>query len=176
MNNTEIFENIYTKHYDLLLNYAKRYVNDSYAEDVLHNVFFKIETNSDCLADIASVQDNPKHAKAILFRCVHNECIDFIRHDKVTNKIFVDMPDSEIKIDVNPEQQYQNNNILDLVMVDINKLDDPNRTIFITHRIKGYSIKELAKEFQLSPSAIESRIYRVSNIIKDKWKKMMNDG
>jgi RNA polymerase sigma-70 factor (ECF subfamily) len=167
---------IYEEYHTLMLNYAKKRMSEADAEDLTHNVFFKIMTNSHWLAKITSLLDEPEKIKAILLSFLHNECIDFYRHIKTTNNIFV-MPDSEIG--ASPEQQYQNADILadilTLVMADINQLDEPNRTIFIKRRIKEYSIEQLAEEFKLSPRAIESRIYRISNDIKNKLGKIFND-
>ncbi|MDR0605051.1 MAG: sigma-70 family RNA polymerase sigma factor [Bacteroidales bacterium] len=167
---------IYEEYYPLVLNYAKKRMSEADAEDSTHNVFFKIMTNPHWLAKITSLLDEPEKIKAILLSFLHNECIDLYRHIKITNKIFVDMPDSEIG--ASPEQQYQkyqNADILALVMADINQLDEPNRNIFIKRRIKGYSIEQLAEEFKLSPHAIECRISRISNDIKNKWGKIFND-
>jgi RNA polymerase sigma factor (sigma-70 family) len=163
---------IYEKYYTFMLNYANKHIIGADAKDLVHNVFFKIMKNSHWLAEITSVSGESEKIKAILLSFLHNECIDFYRHIKMTNEIFVNMPDSEIG--ASPEQQYQNADMLALVMADINQLDEPNRTIFIKHCIEGYSIEELVDEFQLSPSSIESRIYRVSNYIKNKWGKINN--
>jgi RNA polymerase sigma factor (sigma-70 family) len=147
---------IYERYYTLVLNYTKKRISEADAEDLVQNVFLKIMKSPHWLTEITSVSDESEKIKAILLRFTHNECIDFFRHSKITNKIFVDMPDSEIS--ASPEQQYQNADMLASVMADINQLDEPNRTIFIKH-CEGFSIEKLADEFQLSQKSIESRIY-----------------
>jgi RNA polymerase sigma factor (sigma-70 family) len=141
MTDNKKLKEIYMAYYKSMFNYAKKYMSEADAEDVVQNVFLKLISNFNWLTQIMSVSDNIERVRAILFIFVQNECKNFNRYVKITNKIFVDnVPYLESENFTNPEQEYQNADILALLMTEFNKL---NRSIFIKYYIEGYSMKEL---------------------------------
>jgi RNA polymerase sigma factor (sigma-70 family) len=165
MNNNEKFNEVYTTYYKFMLNYAKQYMNRSYTEDVVHDAFFKLIKSPKWSGRIISISDDPDKVRAILASFICNECKYFNRHAQYTNKIFTEMPDYEIGIVINPEQEYQNHDIVALLMVKIYKLNEPNKSIY-QYYIERYSMQEIAEKIGFTSRAIESRIYRITNDLK----------
>jgi DNA-directed RNA polymerase specialized sigma24 family protein len=121
-----------------MFDYAKKRMNEIDAADIVQNVFLKLMGNPDWLRQIISVSDKPEKVRVILFIFIRNECNDFYRRTKNTNKIFEgNIQDFETIIFTNPEQEYQNVDLINLLIDDINGRDDLNRDIFIKYYIEG---------------------------------------
>ena len=76
-NDKRAFEYVFHKYFTLLHEYAKFYVGRSQlAEDIVQDVFLKVWETRDRMAIQYSL-------KGYLFRSVHNNCIQYLRHKKV---------------------------------------------------------------------------------------------
>jgi len=79
-NDEKAFEEIFRCYFISLHCYAKFYTGDSQlAEDLVHDVFFKIWETRDKINVHTSI-------KAYLYRSVHNNCIQYLRHLKVVQE------------------------------------------------------------------------------------------
>jgi RNA polymerase sigma-70 factor (ECF subfamily) len=167
----KILKEIYAAYYRTVFNYAKKRMNEADAEDVVQNVFLKLTESTDWLQRIISVSDKPEKVRSILFIFVRNGCNNFYRLAKNTGKIFADVPGLENVAAVNPEQEYQNNDMISLLMARAGKLSRQNKNIFIKYYIEGYSVMELAGETGLSSHAVEGRLYRILKFLRKKMSK-----
>jgi RNA polymerase sigma-70 factor (ECF subfamily) len=159
----ESLAKIYETYYERMLNYAKKYVNESYAEDIVHDVFVKLVNSEEWTKKlILAPSEEQRH---ILFAFLHNACCNIHRQIKTKNKIFSDISGSVYTVCENSEQEYQKADFMRLLMDILKSVNRQNRDIFMKH-FEGYSIKEIAEQTGLSERAIESRLYRTLYFLK----------
>ncbi|MEN8226487.1 MAG: sigma-70 family RNA polymerase sigma factor, partial [Bacteroidota bacterium] len=76
-NDKKAFEELFSDNYPSLYEYALFYVgNGQQAEDIVQDVFLKIWDSRKRLSIKSSL-------KGYLYRCIHNQCIQYLRHQQV---------------------------------------------------------------------------------------------
>jgi len=78
--NKDAFEELFRRHVAALTEYAAFYISDrQVAEDIVQDLFVKIWEYRDRLEIHSSL-------KAYLYRSIHNSCIQYLRHQIVSQK------------------------------------------------------------------------------------------
>ena len=78
--NDQAFEALFKSHFKALLSYASVMLyHDSHAEEIVQNVFVRIWEKRQVLDVQVSV-------KAYLYKCVHNDCLNYLKHKKIKAK------------------------------------------------------------------------------------------
>ncbi|MBZ0100252.1 MAG: sigma-70 family RNA polymerase sigma factor, partial [Taibaiella sp.] len=74
----QVFEQVFKEHFKNLHAYACSILKDEdEAEEMVQNVFYKLWEKKEKISELQSVP-------AYLYRAVHNECMNYVKHEKVT--------------------------------------------------------------------------------------------
>ena len=157
------FKNVYLKLSPQLVYFASKYVDRITAEDLIHDIFFKLWKEIDQV-------DSQKNIKSYLFFATKAACIDYIRHQEVhqkyISKTLLEDQMQEIthltEDDLEEEQQ-----LLLEVYAEIRKLPAKCREVLTLSYIKGLSNDEIALILNLSKRTVESHLYKGLNKLRE---------
>jgi RNA polymerase sigma-70 factor, ECF subfamily len=148
---TELVSQIWEESRTRLKNFiAKRIANEADAEDVLHNVFFKIHQKVSELKD-------PEKLYAWVFQTTRNAIIDFYRDVKIQTDYGDEIFD---KIAVEPNEQDVEDEVMGWLEPMIGELPEKYRDALLLTDIKGLTQKELSEKLDISVSGAKSRVQR----------------
>jgi RNA polymerase sigma-70 factor (ECF subfamily) len=133
--------------------YAKKFVSECNAEDLVQDFFMNLLSGKINPERIETLDKLRKYA----YVCINHLCIDHIRHNKARNNA---IDNSWIKDVDHVEQYYIQQNIIELISIELEKLSLKHKEIFFAHHFDGFSVKEIADRFDLKPRTVESYIYR----------------
>jgi RNA polymerase sigma-70 factor (ECF subfamily) len=146
------FDSLYLDNYPALQRYAYTILSDiELAEEMVHQVFLKILERKDPL-------DVHTSLKAYLFRSVNNECLNYIKHQKVkqtyhsyaTNEMgnTTETPSSKLNY---KELEFQ-------IIKSINDLPEQCRTIFQLSRFEELKYGQIADQLGISVKTVEAQM------------------
>lgn len=165
------FEELFKRYFASLHNYAAFYTRSSQmAEDMVHDIFYKIWDTRKTLNIHTSI-------KSYLFRSVHNNCIQYLRHLKVIkehnrkhearlqealmmNRLYFETGLSKL----------MEKEIGELVKEAISRLPDKTREIFLMSRDRHLKNPEIAQMLYVTNKAVEYHITRALLIIRQELK------
>ncbi len=163
----EAFEEIFRSYFIPLNNYAKFYTGSSQlAEDLVHDVYCKIWEKREKLEIHTSI-------KSYLYKSVHNNCIQYLRHQKVVQehnrsqqgKLEEAMIINRLFFETGLTRLFQKE-IGEMLNKAIAKLPDKTRKIYKMSRNNDQSNKEIAKKFKLTEKAVEYHITKALSYLK----------
>ncbi|MBQ6052677.1 MAG: RNA polymerase sigma factor [Clostridia bacterium] len=128
--------------------------NVSDAEDLLQETFMKALSNLDLLEELGK-----NERRAWLYKVARNLFYDTCRRRAVEQS---HMPQPEEETD-GGFSEFETAMLLSTLPPDISR-------IFIKRYFHGYSSKELAKEFGLSPSGVRAALSRARKLLREKLK------
>jgi len=163
------FEHVFDTHYASLCRYAQKYVIDlDNAREIVQDTFVKLWEIKHSLSQDTSV-------KSYLYKAVQNNCLDYLKHVKISNEYKEDLlrkvMDSGFNSISSPE------NCLDgLIEKELEKcindaiasLPDKCREIFELSRFKGLKYREIAKELNISIKTVETQMSRAIQDLHEK--------
>lgn len=170
-NDGKAFEELFRRYFAALHNYAIFYTSSSQlAEDIIHDVFCKIWETRKTLAIHTSI-------KSYLYRSVHNNCIQYLRHLKIIrqhdkkqearleeallmNRLFFETGLSKLM-----EKEIEG-----LVDEAIDKLPDKTREIYVMSRNQHKRNSEIAKKLNITEKTVEYHISRALLLLRDELK------
>ena len=170
-NDGKAFEELFRRYFTALHNYAKFYTGSSeLAEDLVHDIFYKIWESRRTLAIHTSI-------KSYLYRSVHNNCIQYLRHLKVVKE-------HNKKQEARLEEAFLINRLYfetgisrlfekeigQLVECAITKLPEKTRDIFILSRNQHQKNSEIAKKMNVTEKTVEYHISRALIILREELK------
>jgi RNA polymerase sigma factor (sigma-70 family) len=121
------------------------------AEDIAHESFAILVST----AKMNAID----HPRGFLFKTAGNLAVDYVRHHKVVARHLeketelLDEPHS-----TSPEQEVSEAEWIDLLKKALSELSPRTRDIVILHRLHGYSYLEIARQLNISESAVEKHI------------------
>jgi len=148
------FDRIYIAHYPALFRYAYTMVHDSImAEEMVHQVFLKILEKKAPLNIHTSL-------KAYLYRSVNNECLNYIKHQKIKNDFEVQTIKAMSNKTESPLAKLQYRELEQRLKKAINELPEQCRTIFQMSRFEELRYAEIATQLGLSVKTVETQMSR----------------
>jgi RNA polymerase sigma-70 factor, ECF subfamily len=165
------FEELFRRYFIPLHNYAKFYTsNIQLAEDLVHDVFYKIWEKRKTLAINTSF-------KAYLYRSVHNHCIQYLRHLKVVkehskkqeakyeeallmNRLYFETGISKLM-----EKEIQ-----ELTEEVVGSLPEKTRDIFSMSRNRHQKNSEIAEKLNVTEKTVEYHISKALSILRRELK------
>lgn len=166
-NDRKAFEVIFRRYFIPLNEYAKFYTGSlQLAEDIVHDVFYKIWERRETLAIHTSI-------KSYLYKSVHNNCIQYLRHQKVVNKHSINHK-ARLEEALIMNQFYFESGLSklfekeigDLVEKAVARLPEKSREIFIMSRQRHLKNSKIAELLKLSEKSVEYHITRVLVILR----------
>jgi RNA polymerase sigma-70 factor, ECF subfamily len=167
----QAFEELFRRYFAALHNYAAFYTGSTQiAEDMVHDVFYKIWDTRKNLNIHTS-------AKSYLFRSVHNNCIQYLRHLKVV-KEHSKKHEARLQEALMMNRLYfetglsklMEKEIGSLVKEAISRLPEKTRDIFLMSRDMHLKNAEIAKKLDVTEKAIEYHITRALLTLRQELK------
>jgi RNA polymerase sigma-70 factor, ECF subfamily len=165
------FEELFRKYFATLHNYAAFYTGSSQtSEDMVHDIFCKIWETRKTLNIHTSI-------KSYLYRSVHNNCIQYLRHFKVIKehnrkheaKLQEALMMNRLYYETGLSRLYEKE-IVELVEEAILKLPGRTREIFILSRNEHQKNSEIAKKHKISEKAVEYHMSRALIFLREELK------
>lgn len=158
---TIVFEQVFKDNFKSLYAYAATILKDSDdAEEMVQNVFFKLWEKKERMHELQSVT-------AYLYRAVHNECMNFIKHEKVKTAYeshAVHHGDITSKAQDNAEAKELQRRLASAM----NDLPEQCRTIFQMSRFEELKYREIADKMGLSVKTVENQMGKALKILRIK--------
>ncbi|NLU30598.1 MAG: RNA polymerase sigma-70 factor [Bacteroidales bacterium] len=154
---------IYLQQAPQLIAFARKFVDNFTAEDIVHDVFLKFYHQN-------SEKFNENGIKAYLFRMLRNACLDYLEHLKV-EETYVSRIQSELKIeelrwyDLNEDILF--NEKINAVYDEIERLPPQCKRIFIKAYLEEEKHARIAKDLNISVRTVETQVYKALKIIRD---------
>ncbi len=169
--NEKSFEEIFREHFVALHQYAIFYTgNSQVAEDLVHDVFFKIWETRKTLEIHTSI-------KSYLYCSVNSKCISYLRHLKVVNehskkqaaRLDEAVLMNRLYFETGIDKLYENE-IASIVEEAICRLPEKTGAIFRFSRNQYQKNREIAKKLNISEKAVEYHITRALIILREELK------
>jgi RNA polymerase sigma-70 factor (ECF subfamily) len=152
------FDAVYRSHYPGMYRYAFLYVKDALlAEDLVHTIFLKILEKEVTLDTKASL-------KGYLYRSVHNECLNHLKHQKVVDVYHLQICDNQFSADSSDSFQYQQ--LVEALARALDHLPEQCRTVFQLSRYEDYKYSDIALELGVSVSTVEKHMIKALKRLK----------
>lgn len=156
------FEQLFKTHFKALHAYANVTLRDEeQAEEIVQSVFIKLWEKRELLHIDTSV-------KAYLYRSVHNECLNYIKHIKVKAKY------EEHATYTSPGHTESASKTLELKELEghiqqaLSELPQQCRTIFQMSRFEELKYKEIAEQLNLSVKTVENQMGKALKLMRAK--------
>lgn len=159
ISNTSIVENIWNDFNKPLKCFIKRHINNEQdADDILQNVFYKIQANVGNLKDFEKIH-------AWIYIITKNAITDFYRTQKHELSL-VELPDEMVSD--SQEEITANHEVAQCLKTMVYSLPEKYKTAIILTEFQNLTQKELSMKLGLSVSGAKSRVQRARNKLKEK--------
>lgn len=162
------FQSVYKTYYSRLCVFAYGFLqNENDAEEIVQNVIMKLWEQKDKINEIENMQ-------AYLFRSVKNQCLNFIKRDKLANvyktEAWKELKELEEQTMSNTQPEDNEQQIKQLKDA-IETLPERCQEVLKMSKFEGLKNKEIADELQISLKAVEANISRAFTLIRKNFKK-----
>lgn len=151
------YKHIYLEYAPMLFQFAKKFVSDFFAEDIVHDVFLKLWDKQ-----VFLLPDN--ELRRILYVSVRNACLDHLRRLNMEQEI-IDHRAIQLKLDEldyfeSSDELFMRKDIMDILMKRIGELPERSQEIFRMSYLEGLKAVEIAERLNLSVRTVENSLYR----------------
>ena len=160
--NDHAFEQLFKAHYKALHSYASVMLcHDSHAEEIVQGMFLRLWEKRDMLDVQISV-------KAYLYKSVHNDCLNYLKHKKTKAKYQDHAAYTMKDQSENTSDKLILNELHDHLQLAMNDLPEQCRTIFQMSRFEELKYREIAEELGLSIKTVENQMGKALRILREK--------
>lgn len=160
--NTEaVFEDVFKTHFKKLHAYAYTILKDEdEAEEIVQNVFYKLWEKKEKIHELESVN-------AYLYRAVYNDCLNFLKHEKVkaSHRSFAVHNNSEMD---NSGTEKKTLELERRISIALGELPEQCRTIFQMSRFEELKYREIADKMGLSIKTVENQMGKALRLMRTK--------
>jgi RNA polymerase sigma-70 factor (ECF subfamily) len=154
------FELVFKTHYKNLYAYALTMLKDEdEAEEIVQQVFFKLWDRSEQLNI-----DGP--VAAYLYRAVHNESLNFLKHQKVKQAHRLHVAYSMKNNSEQPQAKMISKELESKFREALNELPEQCRTVFQLSRFENMKYKEIAEKLQISVKTVENHMGKALKLLR----------
>ena len=156
-----LFENVFKSNFKNLHAYACSILKDeASAEEIVQQVFLKLWEKKEQLAELQSVE-------AYLYRSVHNECLNWLKHNKVkaahqAHALFVNKEAAQDNDQVTLKELQKD------IDKAINELPEQCRTIFQLSRFEDLKYRDIADKLGISVKTVENQMGKALRTLRTK--------
>ncbi|MCX6325497.1 MAG: RNA polymerase sigma-70 factor [Bacteroidia bacterium] len=155
-----VFDYIFNYYYSSLCAFSMQYLNDRNAgEDLVQDFFVALWIEAPNLQIRSSL-------KSYLFACVKNRCLDFQKHQKVTEKYRAYVLFSAESGDDTTDHYLAESELRQAIKKSLEKLSPRCREIFELSRLKGLSNQEISEQLGISKRTVELQISNSLKILR----------
>ncbi len=158
------YEQVFRSYYQALCNYASSLLKDmDEAEEVAQNVFYNIWNKRETLQVNASI-------KAYLYRAVHNDCLNRIKHRKVKTVYAEDYKNTMTGGFDDSSKLLDAKELNALINGAIDSLPEQCGLVFKLSRFEHLKYSEIAEQLQISVKTVENHMGKALKILREKLK------
>ena len=158
----EAFEQVFKNHFKRLHAYAFTILRDEIqAEEMVQQVFFKLWERSENLSLTGSVS-------SYLYRAVHNESLNYIKHQKVRSNHQLNVAYSMKNEVEHPAKKIMAGELEKKIHSALNELPEQCRTIFQMSRFDELKYREIADKLGISVKTVESQMSKALRLLRVK--------
>lgn len=143
----------------MLIFYAGKYVNAVTAEDLVQDVFLKVWQKRTFLFLKEGI-------KTYLYRSVQHACLDYLKHQDYINAVTTKLKIEEIYYNDDPQSLFAEDERLELIYKEIDKLPDKCREIFTMSYLEERKTSEIAVLLNISTRTVEVQLYKALKILR----------
>lgn len=154
----QIFEKLFREHYNLLCNYAGKFITDNQVtEDIVQNFFITVwekkhlSLNTDVFLPYA-------------YRAIKNSCINYYKHTVVQENFFVALQEEwqEHFVEEDDEFIYKHE-----VQQALQKLPEKCRRVFLLKCVSELKYKEIAAMLDISVNTVKYHLGEAFRVMKE---------
>lgn len=157
------FKELYKSNALMLIFYAGKYVNAITAEDLVQDVFLKVWQKRTFLFLKEGI-------KTYLYRSVQHACLDYLKHQEVKgdyiNAVTTKLKIEEIYYNDDPQSLFAEDERLELIYKEMDKLPDKCREIFTMSYLEERKTSEIAVLLNISTRTVEVQLYKALKILR----------
>jgi RNA polymerase sigma factor (sigma-70 family) len=169
LNNSNVFEKIYTEYKVLVYNVALNYLqNTEDAEEIMQDVFVLVYQSLDKFNHKSSL-------KTWIYRITINKCLDFIKYKNSQKRWFIfgkksnnDYEIQQLSNFEHPGIALENKENAKILFGVISQLPENQKTAFVLSKVDGMSNSDISEIMKISISAVESLVFRAKSSLKEK--------
>ena len=156
------FEQMFKTHFKRLHAYAFTILRDEIqAEEMVQQVFFKLWERNENLSLTGSVS-------SYLYRAVHNESLNYIKHQKVRSNHQLSVAYSMKNEVEHPAKKIMASELEKKIHSALNELPEQCRTIFQMSRFDELKYREIADKLGISVKTVESQMSKALRLLRVK--------
>jgi len=159
--NAVVFERVFKSEFKNLYSYACSILKDeAAAEEMVQQVFYKLWEKRGTIQELQSVT-------AYLYRSVHNECLNYLKHAKVKSAHQAYAAYTSKEADLPPDQvtlkELQNQ-----IDSAIQELPEQCRAVFQMSRYEDLKYKDIADRMGISVKTVENQMGKALRTLRTK--------
>lgn len=156
------FEQVFKSHFKSLHAYAFTILKDEIqAEEIVQQVFFKLWDRAESLSITGSVT-------AYLYRAVHNESLNYIKHLKVRSEHRLHVAYSMKNQADHASKKVLNSELEKKLHEAMEELPEQCRTIFQLSRFEEMKYREIADRLDISVKTVENQMGKALRLLRIK--------
>ncbi|NOT94315.1 MAG: RNA polymerase sigma-70 factor [Ferruginibacter sp.] len=155
------FEQVFKLYFKNLHAYACVMLKeDDFAEEIVQQVFLKLWERTENITISSSVA-------AYLYRAVHNECLNYLKHQKVKAAHRLHVAYSMKQVSTSAFQTLQAKELEKKLHCILNELPEQCRTIFQMSRFEELKYREIADQLRISVKTVENQMGKALRILRE---------
>lgn len=156
------FELVFKEHFKNLHAYACTILKEeTAAEEIVQQIFFKLWERSEVLSISGSVA-------AYLYRSVHNECLNYLKHQKVRSNYRQHIDVMNKNESEHAGKKLSMKELEGRLAEALNDLPEQCRTIFQLSRFEELRYREIAERLDISVKTVENQMGKALKILRVK--------
>ena len=165
LDNESDFDALYLSCYKSLCLYASRYVSAEESEEIVQDTMMWLWENRETVAPEKSV-------KALLFRIVHNKCVNRIKHNAVLSRVHRRI-ESNMRHRFESPDFYLSRELMQMLDDALEKMPCHLREVFVLCRVEHLSYKEIAERLGITPKAVDNRMVGTMKFLRRELKEYL---